>query len=103
MTKSKFAYMPYEFVRILIPSPTAVQKWGNKDYAQHAIGTGPFKIDEYVDGQVMELSRNEEYWSNRQARQAHPLPDARAGNAPGGPAVGRDRLGGSPAARSTNC
>ncbi|HET7737289.1 MAG TPA: ABC transporter substrate-binding protein [Tepidiformaceae bacterium] len=63
VTKDKFAFMPYEFVRILIPSPTAIETYGIKEYAQHATGTGPFKIDRYVDGQVMELSRNEEYWN----------------------------------------
>jgi len=39
-----------------------VKRWGNKDYAQHAAGTGPFRMTKYIDGQVMELEPNEGYW-----------------------------------------
>ncbi len=47
------------------PSPTAVKTFGNKEYPRHAIGTGPFKITKYVDGQVMELAPNTEYWGTK--------------------------------------
>lgn len=59
------SFMPTNFAYITIASPTAVKKWGNQQYINHAIGTGPFKVDKYVDGQVMELVPNKEYWGNK--------------------------------------
>ncbi len=64
-TYEVWSFMPYEFVRLHIPSPTIVMQYGNDEYAQHASGTGPFRITRYVDGQVMELEANEEYWGGR--------------------------------------
>src|SRR5439155_24613144 len=48
-----------------IPSPTAIKQWGNKDYPQHPVGTGPFKVTKYVDGQVMEMVPNQDYWKEK--------------------------------------
>lgn len=45
----------------VILSPTAVEKWG-EDFASHAVGTGPFKLEEYVPGERVVLVRNEDYW-----------------------------------------
>ncbi len=61
-TNKVWSFLQFDVAAINIVSPTAVKTYGNKDYAQHAIGTGPFKIDKYVDGQVMELVPNEDYW-----------------------------------------
>jgi len=61
-TKVPWAFFPYDVALISIVSPTAVQTYGNEAYAQHPAGTGPFKVDRYVDGQVMELVPNESYW-----------------------------------------
>jgi peptide/nickel transport system substrate-binding protein len=61
-TKVPDAFLPWE-LSTLIPSPTAVKKYGNKDYVNHATGTGPFIMSKYVDGQVMELTPNPEYWN----------------------------------------
>ena len=62
VTKRPWAFLVYDVALISIVSPTAVETYGNDDYAQFAVGTGPFKIDRYVDGQVMELVPFEDYW-----------------------------------------
>jgi peptide/nickel transport system substrate-binding protein len=59
------AFMPANFAYITIASPTAIKRWGNQDYRDHAVGTGPFKVDKYIDGQVMELVPNQEYWGTK--------------------------------------
>jgi peptide/nickel transport system substrate-binding protein len=64
-TKTVYAFLPYDLVYLYIPSPTAIEKYGNKDYAQHATGTGPFMMTKYVDGQVMELTANPDYWGGK--------------------------------------
>jgi peptide/nickel transport system substrate-binding protein len=62
VTKKPWAFFLYDLATYNIPSPTAIKQWGNKDYPQHASGTGPFKIVKYVDGQVLELEKNTDYW-----------------------------------------
>jgi peptide/nickel transport system substrate-binding protein len=64
-TKGPYAFLPYDLVQWLLPSPTAVQKYGNKNYQQYASGLGPFKITKYVDGQVMELAPFEKHFRGR--------------------------------------
>src|SRR6266567_545628 len=64
-TTVPYAFFPASMAYILYASPTAVQKWGNKAYVNHPVGTGPFKVDKYIDGQVMELIPNKEYWGNK--------------------------------------
>ncbi|MBI2760024.1 MAG: hypothetical protein HYX51_01195 [Chloroflexi bacterium] len=64
-TTVPYSFWPYQMAYILFPSPAAVKKWGNKEYVNHPVGTGPFKVDKYVDGQVMELVPNKEYWGNK--------------------------------------
>lgn len=61
-TTTKYAWLPYDMLTFYIPSPTAVKKFGDAKYNQNAIGTGPFKITKYVDGETMELTRNDSYW-----------------------------------------
>jgi len=61
-TKFPYAFLPWDAGLTLLASPTAVQRWGNKDYQDHAAGTGPYRMDKYVDGQVLELVPNQEYW-----------------------------------------
>ncbi|MBO0882831.1 MAG: hypothetical protein J2P17_21355, partial [Mycobacterium sp.] len=61
-TKYPDAFIPWELTSY-IPSPTAIKKYGNQDYVNHATGTGPFIMSKYVDGQVMELTPNPEYWN----------------------------------------
>ena len=64
-TKKPWAFLIYDLASITIPSPAAIQQWGNKAYPQHASGTGPFKIAKYVEGQVLELEPNKDYWGTK--------------------------------------
>ncbi len=64
-TKIPYSFFLYDMAYITYASPTAVKRWGNKEYINHPVGTGPFKVDKYVDGQVMELVPNKEYWGNK--------------------------------------
>jgi peptide/nickel transport system substrate-binding protein len=65
VTKKPWSFLAYDVAQITIVSPTAVQTYGNEEYAQHAVGAGPFKIDRYVEGEVMELVPFEDYWAGR--------------------------------------
>lgn len=64
-TTQPYAWLLYDLAHIYMPSPTAVQEFGNENYNQHASGTGPFEMTRYVDGEVMELTANESYWGGR--------------------------------------
>jgi peptide/nickel transport system substrate-binding protein len=61
-TTKPYAWLVWDLTAILYPSPTAVKTYGNSNYNQHATGTGPFKMTKYVDGEEMELTRNDNYW-----------------------------------------
>lgn len=65
VTKKPWAFFTYDAAQLRIPSPTAVQTYGTDAYAQNPVGTGPFKVDVYTEGQVMELIPNEDYWGNK--------------------------------------
>jgi peptide/nickel transport system substrate-binding protein len=43
-------------------SPTAVRKYGNDEFNNHPIGTGPFKFVERVHGERIVLEKNSDYW-----------------------------------------
>jgi peptide/nickel transport system substrate-binding protein len=68
-------------VRATFISPTALKKWGNKDIAEHPVGTGPFEFVERVRGQKIVLKRNESYWGAKPHLDRvifRPLPEAAA-------------------------
>jgi 4-phytase/acid phosphatase/peptide/nickel transport system substrate-binding protein len=46
-----------------IPSPTAVQKWGNDAYGRHPVGTGPYIIEEMIPDQLVRMRKNHDYWN----------------------------------------
>jgi len=64
VTKKPWAFFIYDVAGLRIPSPTAIQTHGSDEYPKFASGTGPFMIDEYIEGQVMELVPNPNYWGN---------------------------------------
>jgi peptide/nickel transport system substrate-binding protein len=64
-TKRPYAFLLWDLQGLLLPSPTAIRQWGNKEYVNHASGTGPFRMTKYVDGQVMELEPFEGYWQGK--------------------------------------
>jgi peptide/nickel transport system substrate-binding protein len=60
--------VPYSFelwdqTTVFYGSPTAIKKWGNANYPQHAVGTGPFVMTKYVNNVTMVLKPNEHYWA----------------------------------------
>ncbi|SDR90631.1 ABC transporter substrate-binding protein [Microlunatus soli] len=62
-TTQPYALLLWDLTSIYFPSPAVVKRVGNEDYNQHAVGTGPFTMTRYVDGEVMELTRNPDYWA----------------------------------------
>ena len=48
-----------------ILSPAALKKEGNDNYAEHPVGTGPFKFVERIKGQKIVLARNDQYWGKK--------------------------------------
>ncbi|MCU1407762.1 MAG: ABC-type transporter, periplasmic subunit [Glaciihabitans sp.] len=63
-TTQPYAWLHWDLTTVYFPSPTVVMAVGNEAYNQNATGTGPFRMTKYVDGQVMELTRNDDYWGN---------------------------------------
>lgn len=61
-TKEPYAYELWDQTWIFYASPAAVKKWGNANYPEHAVGTGPFMIKKYVNNVTMELVPNKHYW-----------------------------------------
>lgn len=61
-TTQPYAWLLYDLAHIYFPSPTAVKTHGVANYQPNAVGTGPFKIAKYVDGEVMELVANPDHW-----------------------------------------
>ena len=61
----EYAHGPFlrrmAMVEASIVSPTAVEEWG-EDFAANPVGAGPFKVTEYVSGERVVLTRNEDYW-----------------------------------------
>jgi ABC-type transport system substrate-binding protein len=60
--------MPYSTLNLLLSdragmmsSPTAIEKYGDR-YGREAVGTGPWKLVRWIDNEVIEYARNENYW-----------------------------------------
>jgi ABC-type transport system substrate-binding protein len=47
-----------------IASPAAVEQWG-KDFVEHPVGTGPYKLESFTPGVEVVLVRNDDYWGER--------------------------------------
>jgi peptide/nickel transport system substrate-binding protein len=57
------AFLSIFFDRVgFIGSPTAIQKWGDKDYGLHPVGVGPFRLVDYQPDQHYVVERNPDYW-----------------------------------------
>jgi len=53
---------PNRLARVGIVPREAVEKLGEDGFAQHPIGSGPFKIEEFVPNQRVTFVRNDRYW-----------------------------------------
>ena len=51
----------------LIVDPTMIKKYGNNpgELGRHPVGTGPFELIEWKQGEVIKLKANENYWKGR--------------------------------------
>ncbi|MCL5025481.1 MAG: ABC transporter substrate-binding protein [Chloroflexi bacterium] len=58
-----------------IASPTAVEKWGNDQFALHAIGTGPFQLVEWLKDDRVVTKRFDGYWMKDAAGEKLPYLD----------------------------
>jgi peptide/nickel transport system substrate-binding protein len=54
--------------------PDALQQWGNLTAWQHAIGTGPFMLTDFVDGSSATLTKNPNYWGYDERYPQNQLP-----------------------------
>jgi len=62
-----------------IASPAAIQRYGNDDYPNHPVGTGPFKYAGREKGVKVTFERNPDYWAGAPVLDSfivHPLPEA---------------------------
>jgi peptide/nickel transport system substrate-binding protein len=50
---------------MFIGSPTAIQKYGNDDFGNHPVGSGPFRFVSRDPGSKITLERNPDYWGNQ--------------------------------------
>ena len=49
-----------------IASKAAIERAGDRAFAQHPVGSGPFMLKRWVRGQVVDLVRNPHYWRSGQ-------------------------------------
>lgn len=48
----------------LMLDPATIQKWGDES-TKHPNGTGPFKLTEWIEGDRMVFTRNDDYWAGK--------------------------------------
>ena len=58
-------FIPLQTRFLLQASPAAVRRWGNDDYPNHPVGTGPFKFVNLIPRQLLELEPNVDYWGTK--------------------------------------
>jgi peptide/nickel transport system substrate-binding protein len=62
-TKGPWSYLPVDLATVYFGSPTAIKKAGsNKAFAEHPVGTGPFKFVSVTRGQQLVYEANKDYW-----------------------------------------
>jgi len=57
-----------------IEAPEAVKAWGDLNDWHHAIGTGPFILQDYVSGSSATLVKNPNYWAHDERYPQNQLP-----------------------------
>jgi peptide/nickel transport system substrate-binding protein len=58
----------------LIEAPEAVKQWGDLSDWHHAIGTGPFILQDFVSGSSVTLVKNPNYWGHDERYPQNQLP-----------------------------
>jgi peptide/nickel transport system substrate-binding protein len=64
-TKGRWATAPIGLSEIQMAAPAYLKRVGAQAFAQHPIGTGPFKFANWAKGQAITLDRNPTYWGGR--------------------------------------
>jgi peptide/nickel transport system substrate-binding protein len=59
---------------LCLENPDAVQKWGDLNDWHHAIGTGPFILQDFVSGSSAALVKNSNYWAHDDRYPKNKLP-----------------------------
>jgi peptide/nickel transport system substrate-binding protein len=52
----------FDKVPMFVGSPTAIQKYGNDEFGNHPVGTGPFRFVSRESGSKITVERNPNYW-----------------------------------------
>nr|BFE59453.1 ABC transporter substrate-binding protein [Dactylosporangium thailandense] len=81
VTKGPWASLTSDLVSVLFGSPAEIKKDGNKGFAAHPVGTGPFKFSSLQPGQSLTLVANDQYWAGRPNLDTlilRPIPDPTA-------------------------
>jgi peptide/nickel transport system substrate-binding protein len=52
----------FDKVPMFIGSPTAIKKWGNDEFGNNPVGTGPYRFVSRESGSRIVLERNNDYW-----------------------------------------
>ena len=58
----------------LLENPDAVRKWGDVSDWHHAIGTGPFMLEDYVSNKYVSMVKNTDYWAYDERHPQNKLP-----------------------------
>jgi peptide/nickel transport system substrate-binding protein len=61
-TKGAFPILPVGLVWGFMVPPKYTRQIGNEQFGQKPIGTGPFKLQDWMQGQHVNLTRNPTYW-----------------------------------------
>jgi peptide/nickel transport system substrate-binding protein len=61
-TKGPWSYLTSDLALLTMASPTGVKKYGNKNFALHPAGTGPFMFESLQRGQRLVMVKNPNYW-----------------------------------------
>ena len=59
---------------LCLENPDAVKKWGDLNDWHHAIGTGPFILQDFVSGSSATLIKNTNYWGHDERYPQNQLP-----------------------------
>ncbi|QKW05907.1 ABC transporter substrate-binding protein [Streptomyces sp. NA04227] len=62
VTKQPNGHFPEDLAHVLIASPAAVRKTGSANFAEHPVGTGPFRFVRQKSGEQIELAGFDGYW-----------------------------------------